>query len=76
MRRSALLVPLALLLAAGCSSLRDQAVPGCPYCGDPVTKIGADGRAVVVPRWHLASSWGSGAGQAVPPPAMPAATTR
>jgi len=47
---------LALCLAsAGCTSLRDEAVPGCPYCGDPVTRVGADGRAEVVPRWRVAS---------------------
>jgi hypothetical protein len=47
---------LAICLAAGgCTSLRDDAVPGCPYCGDPVTRVGADGRAEVVPRWRVAS---------------------
>jgi len=58
---------LALCLAAGgCTSLRDEAVPGCPYCGDPVTRVGADGRAEVVPRWRVAS-WEE------PAPPVPAA---
>jgi hypothetical protein len=53
------------LAAAGCSSPRDEAVPGCPYCGDPVMRVGADGRNEVVPRWRVAP-WGTPA--PVPPP--------
>jgi len=66
---------LALCLAAsGCTSLRDQAVPGCPYCGDPVTRVGADGRTEVVPRWHVAS-WGDPAPAAAPDAGSHAAAT-
>jgi hypothetical protein len=43
------------LAASGCSSLHRWAVPGCPHCGDPVTHVGPDGRAEVVPRWRLAA---------------------
>ena len=50
-------------ILAGCSSLRDEAVPGCPHCGDPLMRVGADGRAEVVPRWRLAS-WGTPAPRA------------
>ena len=59
MRRAYSLLALCLA-AAGCTSLRDEAVPGCPYCGDPVTRVGADGRTEVVPRWRVAS-WGDAA---------------
>ena len=64
MRRSMSRFRSMLLLTAlapgACSSLRDQAVPGCPYCGDPVTRVGADGRAEVVPRLRIAA-WASAA---------------
>lgn len=63
--RLAWIVAAALTLT-GCSSLRDQAVPGCPHCGDPETRIGPDGRTEVVPRLRLVS-WGEF-------PATPAAT--
>ena len=39
--------------AAGCSSVPDGAVPGCPVCGDPVTHVGADGHGRVVARMRL-----------------------
>ncbi len=45
-----------VLVSPGCSSLRDQAVPGCPHCGDPETRTGPDGRVEVVPRLRLVSS--------------------
>jgi hypothetical protein len=63
MRRAFSLLALCLA-AAGCTSLADQAVPGCPACGDPVTRVGADGRNEVVPRWRVAA-WD------VQPPAQP-----
>lgn len=63
------LLPIALvaLLASGCTSLHKWAVPNCPHCGDPVTRVGPDGRAEVVPRWRLVS-WSA-------TPAEPAAAT-
>ena len=45
-------------LAAGataCHSLRDDAVPPCPFCGDPSMVRLADGHEIVVPRWRIAS---------------------
>jgi hypothetical protein len=51
--RSALVLPLAAL--AACSSVRDHAVPACPYCGDPETHERPDGTAEVTPRWRLAT---------------------
>jgi hypothetical protein len=51
----AILVAVASLCAAGCSSLRDQAVPACPYCGSPVTVLDENGVWQIVPRMRLAS---------------------
>jgi hypothetical protein len=53
--RTARLLLVAVALTA-CSSVRDDAVPACPYCGDPVTHERADGTAEPVPRWRL-SAW-------------------
>ena len=52
-RIAALVATFTILASAACPSLRDAAVPGCPYCGDPVTMDGPDGRAHVVPRMRL-----------------------
>jgi hypothetical protein len=65
--RLALIVAASLALP-GCSSLRDQAVPGCPHCGDPETRTGPDGRGEVVPRLRLVSSSALPAGPAAAAP--------
>jgi hypothetical protein len=48
---------LALFAAslAACAAPRGDAVAPCPHCGDPVTRVGADGRAEVVPRLRIGS---------------------
>jgi hypothetical protein len=53
MPRRRLVFAVLLVGATGCSSLRDQAVHACRNCGDPVTRMGADGRWEVVPRMRL-----------------------
>jgi hypothetical protein len=55
MRRLQIVHVLVFACAASCSSVRDQAVPACPYCGDPVTHRRPDGAAEPVPRWRLAT---------------------
>jgi hypothetical protein len=65
--RASLLACLAAPLAA-CAAPREPAVPACPYCGDPVTRVGADGRAEVVPRVRIAS-WAPAAAAAPAPQA-------
>jgi hypothetical protein len=64
--RSALVLLLAALSA--CTSVRDHAVPACPYCGDPVTHERPDGSAEVTPRLRLAT-WTRVAGESAPPDA-------
>ncbi len=41
-------------IASACASVRGQAVAGCPYCGDPVTRADPHGHAEPVTRWVLA----------------------
>jgi len=66
--RASLIACLAAPLAA-CAAPREPAVPACPYCGEPVTRIGADGRGEVVPRVRLASWTPATAGLPAPPAA-------
>jgi hypothetical protein len=64
---------LALAAAGGCHGLREDAVPGCPYCGDPVTRHAGHGQREVVARWRVAQPFvpsdasGAPARQPVPP---------
>ena len=55
MRLPRIAVILCICALSACSGIRGQAVPGCPYCGDPVTHDGPDGHAEVVQRWRLAT---------------------
>jgi len=55
MRRLRIACLLSVAALSACSGVRSQAVPACPYCGDPVTHERPDGSAEVVPRWRLAS---------------------
>jgi hypothetical protein len=55
MRRLRLASLICLAALSACASVRDQAVPGCPFCGDPVTRKRPDGSVEVVPRWRIAT---------------------
>lgn len=52
--RSAILAILLVALAA-CAAPRGDTVRSCPHCGDPLTRVGADGRAEVVTRLRIGS---------------------
>lgn len=72
-RVSIWIVTILLLAAAltGCGSVRvrDDAVPGCPRCGDPVTRTDPAGRAEVVARLRIVDGTlgGPGAGKSLAP---------
>jgi hypothetical protein len=48
-------------LAAGCAAPPSRDEPhACPNCGDPLMRLGPDGKTQIVERWRL-SSWTPGA---------------
>jgi len=55
MRRLRIACVISVAALSACASVRDQAVPSCPYCGDPVTRERPDGSSEVVPRMRLAT---------------------
>ena len=61
--RRALAVALVAASLAACAAPRADAVASCPHCGDPFTRVGADGRAEVVPRLRI-GSWTPGSSAA------------